>query len=155
MVPHIRSCQTSKAAWDTLENMFASKNDAKVSFMKRELNDTYMEEDDTMAHHLKKLQDLKEQLLNIDEVTPDADMVNLTLDSLSKYYLGFRTSLNLSLRGGANSLTFQELVGLLLQEKQSRKKLSTRGGEHAILSDHKGKGKQLANQSKIDFGQPL
>ena len=55
MILHIHSCQTSKVAWDTLENMFASWSDAKVSFLKRELNHTYMEDDDSMADHLTKL----------------------------------------------------------------------------------------------------
>ena len=35
MVPHIQSCKTSKAAWDVLENMFAGKNEAKLSFLKK------------------------------------------------------------------------------------------------------------------------
>ena len=89
-------------------------------------------------------------------VIANADMVNLTLDSLPEFYLGFHTSLNLSLRGGANPLNFQELVGLLLKEEQSRKNLTTRGGEHAMLSKHKykGKGKQPTNQPKFDSRQP-
>ena len=64
-----------------------------------------------MVDHLIKLQDLREQLLNIDEIIANAGMVNLSLDSLPESYLGFHTSLNLSLRGGANPLNFQKLVG--------------------------------------------
>ena len=156
MVSYIWSCKTSKVAWDILENMFASRNEAKVSFLKRELNHTYMQEDDSMANHLIKLQDLREQLFNIDEVITDADMVNLILDYVPESYLGFQSSLNLSLRGDANPLNFQELVGLLLQEEQSIKNLTTHGGEHAMLSKHKqkGKGKQATYQPKVDFGQP-
>ena len=60
-----------------------------------------MEEDDSMVNHLTKLQDLREQLLNIDEVTP-ANTVNLTLDSQPESYLGFHTSLNV-LEGGCQS----------------------------------------------------
>ena len=62
-----------------------------------------MEEDDSMVNHLTKLQDLREKLLNIDEVIPYEDMVHLTLDSLPESYLGCLTSLKFFIEGQSQS----------------------------------------------------
>ena len=53
-------------------------------------------------------------------------------------------------------LLFEELVGLLLQEEQSRKlkSLSISGGDQALAVQGKGKGKVVGgNQSRTDSGQ--
>ena len=58
ITPHIRSCKTSKQAWDVLKTMFQSKNNAQISFLKKELDNVRMSEGDSMVDHLTKVQDL-------------------------------------------------------------------------------------------------
>ena len=104
--------------------MYSSKNEARISFLKKELDKVEMKEEDNMIEHLSKIQDLWEQLLNIDEVILDDDMISKTLASLPPLYFTFHTSLTLFLHGNPTPLTFEELVGLLLQEEQLRKNKS-------------------------------
>ena len=61
-----------------------------------------------MLKWMKELlfQDLREQLLNIDEVIPDAEMVTMTFELSSRVLAGFHTSLNLSMRGNPIPFTF-------------------------------------------------
>ena len=112
IIPHIRSCTDAREAWLTLERLYAARHEAKISFLKRELD--HLE----MKTHLNRIQDLREQLINIDEVIPEMQLVQTALSSLPPSYLSFHTSLNLSLRNAAQPLSFQELVSLLLQEEQ-------------------------------------
>ena len=50
--------------------MFSSKNDARIQFLKKQLDKLEIQESDNMVEHLTKIKDLREQLLNIDEVIP-------------------------------------------------------------------------------------
>ena len=109
--------------------MYQARNEARVSFLKRELAHAQMDEGASMQYHITYIQDLREQLVNIDEVIPDTEMVTTTLNSLLESYSGFLTSLNLSMRGNLVPLTFHELVGLLLQEEQMHKNIGQCGGE--------------------------
>lgn len=119
ITPHIRSCKTSNLAWEILQEMFGSKNAARVEYLKKQLDKLEMQEGDNMVEHLTKIKDLREELLNIDEVIPDKDVISKTLNSLPPSYLTFQTSLTLSLRANPEPLRFEELVSLLLQEDQS------------------------------------
>ena len=150
VIPHIRSCRTSKVAWDTLEDLFQTRNAARISFLKREILNLRMEEGQSMQEHLTKIQDIREQLINIDEVISDSELVNITLNSLPESYMTFYSSLMLSMRSSADSLSFMELQGLLLQEEQTRKNMMSRNNlEVAMFSKGKGKYKpKNQNQSK-------
>ena len=85
-----------------------SKNEARISFLKKELDKVEMKEEDKMIQHLSKIQDLREQLLNIDEVISYEDMISKNAVSLQPSYLNFHTSLTLSLCGNPILLTFEE-----------------------------------------------
>lgn len=82
----IHSCRTSKAAWDIQEAQYQARNEARVSFLKHELVHAHMEEGDAMQDHLTYTQELREQLLNIDEANPDAKIVTYVLNSLPQSY---------------------------------------------------------------------
>ena len=55
IVPHIRSCTTSKSAWDVLKNLYAQRNEARVAMLKRQLEETRMQEDESMDSFLTKI----------------------------------------------------------------------------------------------------
>ena len=67
--------------------MFSSKNDARIQFLKKQLDKLEMQESDNMVEHLTKIKDLWEKLLNIDEVILDKDMVSKTLNSLPHLFI--------------------------------------------------------------------
>eukprot|EP00250_Pteridium_aquilinum_P000809 c10979_g2_i1 orf=3-197(-) len=62
--------------------MYAARNEARVSFLKKELENVRMHEGEVMSQHVNKIQDLREQLINVDEVMTDAQIVSRTMDSL-------------------------------------------------------------------------
>ena len=37
ITPHIRSAKTTKQAWDTLAHLYAGRNEAKISYLHKEL----------------------------------------------------------------------------------------------------------------------
>ena len=87
--------------------------------LKRQLEETRMQEGESMDAFLTKIKDFKEQLLNIDEVISDKQLVSKVLAALLDSYQGFATTIRLLTRG-KESFNFDELISLLLQESQSR-----------------------------------
>lgn len=87
ILPHIRSCKTSKSAWEVLAKMFQVKNTAKVFFLRNQLSTLKMQEGDTLSNHLMKIKDLREELLSIDEIVENSQFVSITLNSLPHSYL--------------------------------------------------------------------
>ena len=149
IVPHIRSCTTSKSAWDVLKNLYAQRNEARVAMLKRQLEETRMQEGESMDAFLTKIKDFKEQLLNIDEVISDKQLVSKVLAALPDSYQGFATTIRLLTRG-KESFSFDELISLLLQEFQSRANRDVlNSGDQAFVTSSKFKGQQGRKQSNL------
>ena len=87
--------------------------------LKQQLEETRMQEGESMDTFLTKIKDFKEQLLNIDEVISDEQLVSKVLVALLDSYQGFATTIRLLTRG-KESFNFDELISLLLQESQSQ-----------------------------------
>ena len=120
IVPHIRSCTTSKQAWNTLASLYAVRNEARVAYLRKQLEDVCMAENETMDVYVTCIKDLKDQLANIDELIPDASLISTLLKGLPESFQSFATTLRLVAKGNPNMYTFDEVVSLLLQEEQSR-----------------------------------
>ena len=71
-----------------------------------------MQEGQTIAGHIAKITDLRDQLASVDEEIEDRKLVTITLNSLAPSFGTFVTSLSIMLR--AAPVSFDELVGLLL-----------------------------------------
>ena len=67
IIPHIKSCRQAKDAWDILETLYLAKNDTRIAYLKKQL-EKKMEENGSMNEHLTRIQDLREQLADIDEM---------------------------------------------------------------------------------------
>ena len=93
ITPHISSFKASHCAWEVLQTMYQSKNEARIQFLKKQLDKLEMQEGDSIVDHFTKIQDLQEQLLNIDEVIPIIDMMSKTRISLLASYLNFHPSI--------------------------------------------------------------
>lgn len=119
IIPHIRSCKTSKDAWDTLASLYRIRSQARVDNLRKQLDDLKMDDGESMDAYLTKVNGLKEQLANIDEVVPDSQIVSATVNGLPDSYQGFATTWHLVAKCNPNHYTFDQLVTLLLQEEQS------------------------------------
>ena len=48
IVPHVRSCTSSKQAWDTLASLYTVSNEARVAFLRKKLEDLSMNDGDSI-----------------------------------------------------------------------------------------------------------
>ena len=120
IIPHICSCKTSKDSWDVLATLYQAKNESHVAYLRKQLESEHMNEGDSMENFLTKIKDFKEQLISADEVLSDSSLVQTVLNGLPDSYQSFASTLCLMMKGNPNSLSFEELVSILLQEDQSR-----------------------------------
>ena len=61
--PHIRSCKIAKDAWDTLTTLYQARNEARVAYLRKQLESEHMNKGDSIDNFLTKIKDLKEQLI--------------------------------------------------------------------------------------------
>ena len=54
---HIRSCKTTKEAYDALANLYHGKNKARIAYFKKQLDSKIMNEGDSMDGFLTKIKD--------------------------------------------------------------------------------------------------
>ena len=135
----IKSCTSSKDAWDKLSSMHNVKNMARVIALNNQLKDLKMTYDQTITEHVAKITDLRDQLANVDEEIEEQRLVSITLNSLAPSHSTFATSLSTTLR--AAPISFEELVGLLLQEEERAHNFSrgSHGKEQALAIGERGK----------------
>ena len=74
IIPHIRSCRTSKDAWDVLATLYQARNEARVAYLRKQLESEHMNEGDSMDTFLPKIKDFKEQLISADKVLSDSHL---------------------------------------------------------------------------------
>ena len=149
IIPHIRSCKTAKDAWDILSTLYQARNEARVAYLRKQIESEHMNEGDSMDSFLTKVKDLKEQLIAADEVLSDSSLVQTVLNGLPDSYQGFASTLRLMMKGNPNALSFEELVFVLLQEDQSRQNRSNmRVADQAFIASQKGKGQKGSFASK-------
>ena len=63
IIPHIWSCKSAKDAWNTLARLYQVRNEARVAYLRKQLESEHMNEGDSMDNFLTKIKDLKEQLI--------------------------------------------------------------------------------------------
>lgn len=115
IILHIRSYTTTKGARDTLAELYAGHNEARVAFCER----LDMQEDDSIDEFLTHVKEFWEQPLNIDEVLRDGYFVQTYLRNLPDSYQTFGTTMWLLAGITPDTITFANLVSLLLNEEQS------------------------------------
>ncbi|MCO5548271.1 hypothetical protein L7F22_001728 [Adiantum nelumboides] len=92
ITPHIYSAKTAQQAWDILAGLYASQNEAKISYLHEELESKIMQEDDDMNVFLVEIKDLQEHLIFAREVIPDHSLVQIVLDALPESYQTFAST---------------------------------------------------------------
>ena len=86
IIPHIRSCRTAKDTWDVLATLYQARNEARVAYLRKQLESEHMNEGDSMDSFLTKIKDFKEQLISADEVLSDSSLVQTVLNGLPDSY---------------------------------------------------------------------
>ena len=149
IIPHIRSCKTAREAWDVLCTLYQARNEARVAYLRKQLESEHMNEGDSMDNFLTKVKDLKEQLIFADEVLSDNSLLQTVLNGLPDSYQSFASTLRLMMKGNPNALSFEELGFILLQEDQSRQNTSImRVADQAFVASQRGKNKGSSSSSK-------
>ncbi|MCO5564978.1 hypothetical protein L7F22_018648 [Adiantum nelumboides] len=92
ITPFIHSARTTRQAWDILASLHASRNEAKISYLCKELESKIMQEDDDMNFILSEVKDLKEKLIFVGEVIPNHSLVQAVLDALPQPYQTFAST---------------------------------------------------------------
>jgi hypothetical protein len=94
LIPYISHLDSSKKMCDALTNLFSVRNIGQVMSLKNELCDTKMTKDETITSYFVRISQLKYQLQAIGEAIPEKEVVNITLNGLSRSWDAFVASMN-------------------------------------------------------------
>ncbi|MCO5611356.1 hypothetical protein L7F22_065609 [Adiantum nelumboides] len=82
-------------AWDILASLYASRNEAKIALLCKELESKIMHEDDEMDTFLAGVNEINEQFIFVGEVISDSFLVQIVLDALPDSYQTFASTWSL------------------------------------------------------------
>ena len=113
VVPHIMGCATSKEAWDTLKNIFATQGVMSKVTATRKLQRYKIEEGANMEEEIRKLMKLKEEITLMGGTLTDEDFTYNLLSALPLSWDAFIASA----QGTTKS---SEVIGHIMQEDARR-----------------------------------
>ncbi|MCO5555974.1 hypothetical protein L7F22_009518 [Adiantum nelumboides] len=146
ITPHIHSAKSAKQAWDILVSLYASRNEAKIALLRKELESKIMNEEDNMDTFLAGVKDINEQLISVGEIILDSSLVQTVLDALPDSYQTFASTWQLMNQRNPEVFKFDKVCTLVLQEALSRKNKSRRGGNSNAATSH---GSSASGKSHI------
>jgi hypothetical protein len=117
IIPHIRDCKTSKEKWDFFKGLYKTSNANQILFLKTKLLSIKMEANENISNFVSKINYLSDKLGDIGETFSSSDLVTIALKGLLQDYKVFI----LVLSPTQTPPTFDELVGILLQEEERMK----------------------------------
>jgi hypothetical protein len=82
--------------------------------LKSKLISIKMEENESISDFISRIKDIKDKLGNIGEKVSSTDLVTITLNGMLEEYQMFITGL----AAREKAPTFEELVGILMQEEE-------------------------------------
>lgn len=94
---------------------------------------------DSITDHVQKLQELKNELSTTDLDIKDKEFITIFFNSLLDEYQNFATSFCVS--SWHETPTFEEVVGLLIQEEQRLKKNDFAKLDRAFTGRHRARGR--------------
>jgi hypothetical protein len=94
LIPCISHLDSSNKVYDALTNLFSIRNIGQMMSLKNELCDTKMTKDDTISSYFVRISQLRDQLQAIEESILEKEVVNITLNGLSRSWDAFSTSMN-------------------------------------------------------------
>ncbi|MCO5613500.1 hypothetical protein L7F22_067777 [Adiantum nelumboides] len=121
ITPHIHLAKSAKQAWEILAGLYASRNEAKIALLRKELESKIINEEENMDTFLAGIKDVNEQLISTGEVISDSSLVQTVLDALLDSYQTFASTWRLMNQRNPEVVKFDKVCTLLLQEALSRK----------------------------------
>jgi hypothetical protein len=116
IIPHIREATTSVATWKTPKELYETSNTNQILFLKTKLLGIKMDGNESVSSFLGRIKEVKDKLVNIRETISNTDLVTITLNGMLEDYQMFITGLV----AREKPPTFEELIGILLQEEERR-----------------------------------
>ncbi|MCO5588531.1 hypothetical protein L7F22_042488 [Adiantum nelumboides] len=152
----IGAARIAEQAWDILAGLYAGQNEAKISYLCKELESKIMQEDDDMNVFLVEIEDLKEQLMFAREVIPYHSLVQIVLDALPESYQTFASTWRLVTEDIPDAVRHYTLVSKLLQEVQPRQnKARQRVVDQAfVAAQHRRSGKNINSSNSSYTSKP-
>lgn len=117
IIHHIQDYKTSNEIWVTLKDLYETKNTNCVLFLKRKILSIMMEKNAYVILFISRITKLKDRLGDIEEKVYSTDLVTITLNGMIDDYQMFITWLTTR----EKAPTFEELIGILMQEEEKHK----------------------------------
>ena len=134
----VTSCETPKAAWDSLRNQFERQTLANKLYLKKKYFRKEMKEGTPMADHLKEMRELTDRLAAIGSPITEEDQVVSLLGSVPTSYAGLVTALEARVD---DDLKLNFVQQALIHEEQKRQGQgggeSTSGSSSALVATPK------------------
>ena len=112
----LAKCQTAKEAWDTLEQVYQAKSNARRLQLKRELNALSKGEDEPLTSYVARAKAIRDQLVAVGHTISDEDVVLPLLAGLPAEY----DTLVEILLASDDKLDLEKVQAKLLQVEQRR-----------------------------------
>ena len=114
---YVRSCETAKSAWESLEKHFQQKTLSKKIFYRRKLYSARMKKGQDMTEHINYVKTLSEHLEAIDDAIAEKDLVILLISSLPEEYNFLITALETI---AEDNLTWDYVRDRLIHESEKK-----------------------------------
>ncbi|MCO5609619.1 hypothetical protein L7F22_063849 [Adiantum nelumboides] len=137
--PHLLA-KFANQAWDILAGLYARRNEAKIAFLRKELESKIMNEDDDMDTFVVGVKDINEQFFFAGEIISNSFLVQTALDALPNSYQTFASTWRLMNQRNPKVVKFDEVCTLLLQEALSKKNRSRQRAIEQAFIDAQRKG---------------
>ncbi|MCO5550514.1 hypothetical protein L7F22_004001 [Adiantum nelumboides] len=105
--------RTAKQAWDILVSLYVGQNEAKISYLLKELESKILQKNDDMNFFLAEIKDLKEQLIFAGEVILDHSLVQTVLNALPESYHTFASTWRFVTEDRPDAVKYDTLVSAL------------------------------------------
>ena len=142
----VMGCESPKQMWDTLCQFFERKTVSNKVFMLMQFYGLHTKKGARIADHLRKLDELADQLAAIGEEVKEIHKVAVLLRSVQETYSTLATAL---LAQGDEELTMVFVKQALLDEEQRRGK----GGSHSGTTESRGDDTALKAGRRVGKGR--
>lgn len=116
---HIMNCDTAKGMWEKLHRVYEQKSETSIHVLLEKYYAFKMDQKDSIATHISKIEDLAQQLKDMGEILSPAMVVTRILSTLPSSYAHFNSAWEST---AANDRTMENLTARLIVEEARIKK---------------------------------
>ena len=89
VIPHILSKDIAHKMWDTLTRLFQSSNENRKMVLREKMKSIRMVKSEDMLSYLTRISQVRDELVAVGEVVPNAELVRTTMNGVSKPWVVF------------------------------------------------------------------